>query len=156
MAFIFTDVAPISRGTVTLKSSSPSDPLVVDPNYFSHPTDQQIMVAAFKRVREIAKHIDAISGPEFAPGPSVATDNDEQIMEFLRAGIAPFLHASATCKMGKVDEPRAVVDSQARVIGVEALRVVDTSAFPFVMPGHPQSVVYALAEKIADDVLNGR
>jgi choline dehydrogenase len=155
MCLAFTDVAPMSRGTVILKSASPSDPPVVDPNCFSHPTDQQVMLGAFRRAREIASQIDVICGPEYAPGAAISSDNDEQIMQFLRAAGVPFLHASGTCKMGKTDDPMAVVDSRARVIGVEGVRVVDASAFPFVLPGHPQSVVYGLAEKIADDILEG-
>jgi choline dehydrogenase len=42
------------------------------------------------------------------------------------------------------------------VYGVQGLRVVDASSFPFLPPGHPQSVVYALAEKIADEILSTR
>lgn len=57
--------------------------------------------------------------------------------------------------MGRQDDPMAVVDSHAKVFGVSSLRVVDASAFPFLPPGHPQSSVYALAEKIADDIKNG-
>jgi choline dehydrogenase len=55
--------------------------------------------------------------------------------------------------MGKVDDSMAVVDSKARVIGVNSLRVIDASAFPFLPPGHPQATIYALGEKIAADVL---
>jgi len=56
--------------------------------------------------------------------------------------------------MGKSNDPMAVVDSKARVFGVQGLRVVDASAFPLLTPGHPQSTVYALAEKIADDIIS--
>jgi choline dehydrogenase len=62
-------------------------------------------------------------------------------------------HASCTCKMGKQDDPLAVLDSAARVYGVNNLRVVDASSFPFLVLGHPQSTIYALAEKIADEIL---
>jgi choline dehydrogenase len=65
-------------------------------------------------------------------------------------------HAASTCKMGQANDTLAVVDSKARVFGVEGLRVVDASAFPFLAPGHPQSGVYMLAEKIADDIMSGR
>lgn len=58
--------------------------------------------------------------------------------------------------MGKKGDPMAVVDTHARVFGVQGLRVVDASAFPFLPPGHPQSTVYALAEKIADDIKRGQ
>jgi hypothetical protein len=47
-------------------------------------------------------------------------------------------HASCTCKMGKIDDPDAVVDSKAKVIGVTGLRVVDASSFALLPPGHPQ------------------
>ena len=47
----------------------------------------------------------------------------------------------------------AVIDSKARVFGVQGLRVVDASTFPLLVPGHPQSMIYALAEKIADDII---
>ncbi|TID24954.1 GMC oxidoreductase [Venturia nashicola] len=61
---------------------------------------------------------------------------------------------AATCKLGEANDALAVVDSNARVFGVEGLRVVD--AFLFLTPGHPQSGVYMLAEKIADNVLKGK
>ena len=57
--------------------------------------------------------------------------------------------------MGRADDPNAVVDSKARVIGVQGLRVVDASSFALLPPGHPQSTIYMMAEKIADDILNG-
>lgn len=57
--------------------------------------------------------------------------------------------------MGKNGDPMAVVDTHARVFGVQGLIVVDSSAFPFLPPGHPQSTVYALADKIADDFKRG-
>ena len=56
--------------------------------------------------------------------------------------------------MGKQGDANAVVDSQARVFGVQGLRVVDMSAAPFTPPGHPQATVYMLAEKIAADIQN--
>jgi choline dehydrogenase-like flavoprotein len=58
--------------------------------------------------------------------------------------------------MGVESDEMAVVDSHARVFGVSGLRVVDASAFPFLPPGHPQSSVYALAEKIADLIKSGQ
>jgi choline dehydrogenase len=57
--------------------------------------------------------------------------------------------------MGRREDPMAVVDAEARVIGVSGLRVVDASAFALLPPGHPQSAVYMPAEKIADGILRG-
>lgn len=158
MSIQVVNTACLSRGTVTLASASPSDPPVVQPNYFTHPTDHEVMVAGLRRAREIAASLSPalINGPELSPGiDKVRTESKEEIVEWARGAGAPFVHAMASCKMGKLDDEMAVVDSQARVIGVKRLRVVDTSAFPFGMPGHPQSVVYMLAEKIAGDILKG-
>jgi choline dehydrogenase len=55
----------------------------------------------------------------------------------------------------RVDE-MDVVDSEGKVFGVDGLRVVDASIFPFLPPGHPQSTIYALAEKIADLIIKGQ
>lgn len=57
--------------------------------------------------------------------------------------------------MGRLNDTMAVVDSKARVIGVKGLRVVDTSSFPILPPGHPQATIYAFAEKIAAEILQG-
>ena len=54
------------------------------------------------------------------------------------------------------NDTMAVVDNEARVIGVNNLRVVDASAMPFLPPGHPQATIYALAEKIADLIMSGQ
>jgi len=64
-------------------------------------------------------------------------------------------HAACSCKMGPSTDPMSVLDSKARVYGVSNLRVVDSSSFPTLPPGHPMSSIYALAEKIADDIKNG-
>lgn len=56
-------------------------------------------------------------------------------------------HASATCKMERKNDTMAVVDNHG------GLKVVDASSFPFLPPGHSQSIAYAFAEKIADRIL---
>jgi choline dehydrogenase len=151
-------VAPLSRGTVTIKSNSIFDLPVIDPNWLTDPTDISVAIAAFKRLRQ-AFSTDAMRAGEsdeneYAPGAKVQTD--EQIIDTIRSNLMTVWHASCTCKMGRTDDPMAVVDSRARVIGVKGLRVVDASALALLPPGHPQSTIYALAEKIADDIKNGR
>jgi choline dehydrogenase len=90
---------------------------------------------------------------EYFPGPAVKTD--VQILNVIRDTLHTVWHASRTCRMGKSDDPTAVVDSKGRVYGVEGLRVVDTSSFALLPAGHPQSTVYVLAEKIANDIKTG-
>ncbi|KAF2119134.1 hypothetical protein BDV96DRAFT_371312 [Lophiotrema nucula] len=147
-------LTPTSRGSVTISSASISDPPVIDLGWLTDEADGEILVAAFKRVRE-AWNSPAIAsitvGPEIVPGDSVTSDSD--ILSFIRQSAQPIWHASSTCAMGKRGEKGAVVDSKARVFGVTGLRVVDNSITPFSVPGHPQSTVYMLAEKIAADIL---
>ncbi|KAK1140545.1 hypothetical protein N8T08_010291 [Aspergillus melleus] len=147
-------VAPQSRGTVKLNSSDMNTLPLVDPAFLEDPTDVELAIASFKRCREIwGKLVDlGIAEPEYYPGKNVTTD--EQILEFIQQTMSPIYHVAGTCKMGGESDPMAVVDSKARVYGVHRLRIVDTSAFPFLIPGHPQATVYALAEKVADEILN--
>ncbi|ODM14422.1 hypothetical protein SI65_10157 [Aspergillus cristatus] len=147
-------VAPLSRGTVSLSGPDMTTPPLVDPNWLSHPADMDLAVQSFKRTREIWSVLSKMGIAdlvEYYPGANVTSD--AQIREFVKESIRPVFHAACTCKMGKKGDGMAVVDSSARVYGVQGVRVVDASSFPLLPPGHPQSTVYALAEKIADDIL---
>lgn len=145
--------APVSRGNVTIQSADPFIPPVIDVGWFTNAADGEVAVAAVKRLREAWKAISDIKvGAELVPGDAVQTD--AEILEVLKNTIAPIWHAGATCAMGRKGDHGAVVDSKAKVFAVEGLRVVDASAFPFMVPGHPQATVYMLAEKIAADIID--
>ncbi|KAL4919295.1 hypothetical protein BDW62DRAFT_43019 [Aspergillus aurantiobrunneus] len=146
-------VAPLSRGTVSINSTDVINPPIIDLAYLTHPADPEVAVAALKRARKAFNATGITIGDEHRPGPDVQTD--EELLEFIRSTIVPVWHAAGTCAMGKSADPGAVVDSNARVIGVQNLRVVDASIFPTLPPGHPQSSCYMVAEKIAADIKNG-
>ena len=125
--------------------------------WLTDPADAELAIAAFKRCRQAwaSPAISSIKlGPEIAPGPAVVTD--EEILVWIRPNVQQQWHASSTNKMGKAGDPTTVVDGKARVSGVKRLRVVDNSAIPFSIPGHPSRTVYMFAEKIADEIKNGR
>lgn len=148
--------ASLSRGNVTISSADASVPPVINLGWLSDPhnTDAQVAVAAFKRIRQAWASIPSILiGDEVAPGPAVSTD--AEILAYIRASASTIYHAAATCAMGNNPSAGAVVDSSARVFGVQGLRVVDNSIVPFAVPGHPQSTVYMLAEKIAALISTG-
>ncbi|KAF2820096.1 choline dehydrogenase [Ophiobolus disseminans] len=150
-------LAPLSRGNVTISSASILDPPVINLGWLTDPADGEVLVAAFKRVRELwnsSAIAGVVAGPEIVPGAAVNTDAD--ILNFIKQSAQPIWHASSTCAMGKSPEKGAVVDSKGSVFGVKRLRVVDNSVIPFSLPGHPQASVYMLAEKIADAILKGR
>ncbi|OKO90611.1 Versicolorin B synthase [Penicillium subrubescens] len=135
-------VAPTSRGNVTLRSSNAADLPVINPNWLDTEIDQKLTTAAYKRMRDMfqtpaMKPI--LIGPEYFPGPEYQSDED--ILRVIKNTLMTIYHASCTCKMGTRNDDMAVVDHRARVFGVTGLRVVDASAFPFLPPGHPQSVV---------------
>lgn len=135
-------VATFSRGSVTINSTDTATNPVIHSGLLSDKRDQEIAVAAFKRARQIAaaKALQPImAGPEAYPGADVSTD--AQILDHIMKTTAPIWHASSTCKMGRSNDTEAVVDPQARVYGVTGLRVVDSSAFPFQVPCHPQATV---------------
>jgi choline dehydrogenase len=150
-------VAPRSRGNVTISSASTLDLPAINPNWLTDPVDASVAVAAYKRVRA-AFASDAmrpvLADPvEYFPGPGARSD--AQILEVIRDSVHTVYHAACTCRMGTSDDPNAVVDNRARVIGVTGLRVVDASSFALLPPGHPQSTIYAFAEKIADEIRGG-
>lgn len=95
-SFLVALVAPVSRGNVTISSADIKDPPVINPNWYSSTTDQQIAIQAFKRLREWANASDVTVGPEFIPGPFIETD--AQILAAIKATSGTIYHASATCK----------------------------------------------------------
>ncbi|KAF4778910.1 choline dehydrogenase [Colletotrichum scovillei] len=151
-----------SRGNVTISSASIDAKPVINLNWLSDSADVEMAVTAVKRLRTAWASPSANTpgfktGPELLPGDSVQTD--EQILEYVRANVGQVWHPVSTAAMGKeedVTSGKAVVDSRGRVFGVQGLRVADASTFPFALPGHPQSAVYALVEKIAEDIITGR
>lgn len=155
-------VAPQSRGQVTLASGRASDRPVFDPQWLTDETDVQVAVAAYQRVRDLfatgpVESVRSVPGGlqgEYFPGPHV--QSFDEILDAIRSSVMAVMHASCTNRMGTRDDPTAVVDSLGRVMGVDALRVVDASAMALLPPGHPQALIYALAEKIADDIIRGR
>ncbi|KAI0413267.1 putative glucose-methanol-choline oxidoreductase [Xylaria grammica] len=146
-------VAPRSRGYVSIQSKDTAVPPLINPNHLTDRADVEVSVAAFKRTREFWQ-TDAMRefsiGDEAFPGRNYSTD--AQIEDIIRRSYNTIFHGACTCAMGKANNPMSVLDSKARVYGVTGLRVVDASSFPLLPPGHPQSTVYALAEKIACDI----
>lgn len=135
-------VAPRSRGNLTITSADTSIAPLINPNYLTEQSDVDVVVASFKRIRQfyVTKAMQSfVIGDEYYPGKEVATD--EQIEDHIRKNFNTIWHATSTCAMGGINDPKAVVDTRARVIGVEGLRVVDASAIPLLPPGHPMSTV---------------
>jgi choline dehydrogenase len=144
-----------SRGWVRLKSRDPRDYPAIQFNYMSHADDWTEMRACVRLTREIFGQaaFAPYRGREITPGADVA--GDEAIDAFVRRHIESAYHPSCTCKMGAENDPLAVVDSQARVFGLEGLRVVDSSIMPSVTSGNLNAPTIMIGEKAAD-MIRGR
>jgi choline dehydrogenase len=134
---------------VRIKSTDPKQHPAIRFNYLTTATDRREWVEAIRVTREI------LSQPAFAPyndgeiSPGPRVDTDEQILDWVRADAETALHPSCTAAMGV--EERSVVDpATMRVHGVDGLRVVDASVFPFVTNGNIYAPVMMVAEKAAD------
>jgi choline dehydrogenase len=142
-----------SRGQVTLRSPDVAAPPVIQFNYMSEQEDWIKFRHAVRITREIFSQpaFDPYRGPELSPGPRV--QSDEQIDAFLREHLEGAYHPCGTCKMGSANDPMAVVDPHCRVIGVEGLRVADSSIFPHVTYGNLNGPSIMTGEKAADHIL---
>lgn len=140
-----------SRGWIKLKSTDPREHPRIQPNYLMEEQDRREFRDAVKLTREIfaQKAFEPYRGPEINPGAHVKTD--AEIDAFVRERGDSAYHPSCTCKMG-TDE-MAVVDPEARVHGLEGLRVVDASIMPSVVSGNLNAPTIMIAEKCSDMIL---
>jgi len=142
-----------SRGRVSLRSADPEDAPKIAFNYMAHDEDWEEFRTCIRLTREI------FAQPAFAPyaaqelQPGDAAQSDAELDAAIRAHAESAYHPCGTCKMGRRDDPDAVVDPQGCVIGVDALRVVDSSVFPRITNGNLNGPSIMTGEKMADHIL---
>ncbi len=144
---IFVNLRPASRGSVTLVSNDPRDKPAIDFNFLGDPGDIEVLVRGFEVARSLlaAPSFAPLHGRETSPGPEV--QGRAQIEAHIRKSLVTVHHPCGTCRMGDV------VDTQLRVKGIDALRVVDASVIPTVIAGNSNIPVTAVAERAADLLL---
>ncbi|WP_071799258.1 choline dehydrogenase [Natronohydrobacter thiooxidans] len=154
-----THVGPMrskSRGWVKLRSPHAQDAPRIQFNYMSHADDWNEFRSCIRLTREImgqaafAPHVKH----EIQPGAEV--QSDAALDDFIRAHVESAYHPCGTAKMGRRDDPMAVVDPEGKVIGVEGLRVADSSIFPRITNGNLNAPSIMAGEKIADHILGRR
>ncbi|SHH44540.1 GMC family oxidoreductase [Massilia sp. CF038] len=148
------NLRPSSRGHVRVASGDSYAAPKITPNYLTTAEDRRVAGAALALTRRIvaAPALAKYAPQEFAPGVHFCTE-DELAEAAGQIGTTIF-HPVGTCKMGKTDDDLAVVDSQLRVRGVKALRVVDASVMPFITSGNTNSPTLMIAEKAAQMIVN--
>ncbi|MEM7188353.1 MAG: choline dehydrogenase [Pseudomonadota bacterium] len=145
-----------SRGHVSLRSSNPDDDPKIVFNYMSHDEDWADFRHCIRLTREIFAQ-DAFApyrGKEIQPG--VDLQSDDELDGFIRDHAESAYHPCGTCRMGAANDPMAVVDPDCRVIGVEGLRVADSSIFPRITNGNLNGPSIMTGEKASDHILGRR
>ncbi|MEJ6392095.1 choline dehydrogenase [Gymnodinialimonas sp. 2305UL16-5] len=142
-----------SRGAITLKSTDPDEAPRIAFNYMSHDEDWRDFRRCIRLTREIFGQaaFDPYRGQEIQPGAEV--QSDDALDAFIREHAESAYHPCGTCRMGAADDPMAVVDPEARVIGVDRLRVADSSIFPRITNGNLNAPSIMTGEKTADHIL---
>ena len=142
-----------SRGRVRLKSADPLAAPSILFNYMSHEEDWRDFRHCIRLTREVfgQSAFDAFRGKEIAPGEAV--QSDEQLDGFIRDAVESAYHPCGTCRMGRADDPLAVVDEHCQVIGVSGLRVADSSIFPRITNGNLNGPSIMVGEKASDHIL---
>ena len=142
-----------SRGRIRLRDADPATPPSILFNYMSHEDDW----AEFRHCVRLARQIfaqpafDDYRGKEIAPGDNV--QSDEALDAFIRDHVESAYHPCGTCRIGAADDPDAVVDPELNVIGVERLRVADSSVFPRITNGNLNAPSIMVGEKASDLIL---
>lgn len=143
-----------SRGAITLQSSDAAAAPVIDFNYMAHDSDWRDFRKAIRLTREIfaQEAFKPYVKNEIQPGANL--QSDDELDEFIRQHAESAFHPCGTCKMGRADDPMSVVDPETKVIGVDKLRVVDSSIFPQITNGNLNAPSIMTGEKAADFILN--
>ena len=150
---------PTSRGTVTLKSPNFDAAPAIAPNYLSTEVDRKVAADSLRVTRQIvAQPALAHSQPqEWKPGTQFQTD--EELAQLAGDIATTIFHPVGTTKMGRADDPMAVVDSRLRVRGrgpgglIGGLRVVDAGVMPLITSGNTNSPTLMMAEKAAQWII---
>ena len=142
-----------SRGSIRLNSSNPEDKPKIVFNYMSQPQDWEDFRHCIRLTRSIFGQLafDPFRGKEIQPGIDV--QSDEELDTFISEHVESAYHPCGTCKIGRPEDPMAVVDPECRVIGVDSLRVVDSSIFPRIPNGNLNGPSIMVGEKGADHIL---
>lgn len=142
-----------SRGTVRLADSDPLSPPKILFNYLQDERDLADFRHCIRLTRTIFSQpaFASYSGDEIAPGSHIQSDAD--LDSYTRDHIESAYHPCGTLKMGDPSDPMSVVDPECRVIGVENLRVIDTSIFPRITNGNLNGAAIMTAEKASDHIL---
>ncbi|MBF9047620.1 choline dehydrogenase [Rhodobacterales bacterium LSUCC0031] len=142
-----------SRGAVSLRAADPRAAPRIQFNYMSHPDDWAEFRTAIRLTREIFATDPMAGFVDHEIQPGAEAQSDAALDAVIREHAESAYHPCGTCRMGRADDPLAVVDPEARVIGVDGLRLADSSVFPQITNGNLNAPSIMVGEKAADHIL---
>jgi choline dehydrogenase len=147
-------VSPASRGMLSINSSNPLDPPLIDPAFFTSPVDAAAGRDAIRNIRKFfgAKAWEGYIGAE--QPPLAGAESDDELDTFISGNFVTTWHPVSTAMMSPHGADYGVVDPDLKVKGIGGLRIVDASVMPFITAGNTQVAVYTIAERAADIIRN--
>jgi choline dehydrogenase len=144
-------VQPKSVGYLRLRTRSPADHPIIQPNFLTHEDDMSILLEGVKLARTIAAApaLTRYREREYLPGDQAKSD--DALRQAIRQHVHTLFHPVGTCKMGT--DPLAVVNDCLEVHGIEGLRVADASVMPTIVNANTHIPCVVIGEKAADLIL---
>jgi len=145
---------PTSRGSIQIQSAHFQDAPAIVPNYLSTAEDRKVVADSLRITRRICAQpaLAPYRPEEYKPGPQY--HSDEELARLAGDIATTIFHPVGTTRMGRDNDPHAVLDSRLRVRGIAGLRVVDSGAMPTITSGNTNAPTLMMAEKAAEWIAN--
>jgi choline dehydrogenase len=151
------NLRPTSRGEVAIVSPEVDAKPRINPNYLATAQDQSVAADAIRLTRRLMSQpaLARFHPDEFLPGPAIGDDDAALAKAAGDIGTTIF-HPVGTARMGKADDPLAVVDGNLKVHGVDSLRIIDASVMPTIVSGNTNTPTIMIADKLSREMASGR
>ena len=151
------NLRPTSRGEIKIQSAALDAKPFINPNYLATETDRAVAADAIRLTRRLMAQaaLAPFRPDEMLPGPAVGDDDASLAKAAGDIGTTIF-HPVGTARMGRADDPMAVVDKDLKVHGVGGLRVIDASVMPTIVSGNTNTPTIMIADKVSRDMTEGR
>jgi choline dehydrogenase len=146
------NLAPLSRGRVTLGGKYPRRKPAIDFRFLSEARDADVLVDGVLQIRRLASKTAPAEAIEREGAPGKRISSEAGLRAYVRHNVEGYSHPVGTCKMGPSSDEAAVVDATGRVRGIGNLFVADASIMPVIPRANPNLTCMLIGLKVADAV----